>query len=606
MFENTKGKIDRSKNAASVYAGRINLKRESEAVKWIKTIGLWYKKATQKEFPNFVFKLNKEQLSLLLGKMFQGDGCINFKRKYPQIFYATSSLKMAQQFQHLLLRLNIITSLHYKKFKYRGGIKNGYTLTINRYKNIKNLYQYLGPYLIGKQKKCLEKIIKTHPIISGKIKENSARGSKDTIPAEILEMIRKEIKKQGFNSYKAFAKEIGVSDRLICIDKRKKGYLRETLNIIGKALKSKDILNYANSDVYWDEIIKIEPVGKEQTYDITINGTHNFLANDFIVHNSHASCYATIAYQTAYLKAHYPIEFMAALLTSEKNDVERIAVLIEECKRMGIEVLAPDINESFRNFSVVPDDKQIRFGLLAIKNVGQNIVGAIVEERKNQGPFQSMNDFVERVQSKDLNKKSLEALIKAGTFDNFGERGQLLFNLEKLLEINRETQKTKNNGQKGLFEGMEIKNCISLEICSPATKKEKLTWEKELLGLYVSSHPLEDFKEVFRKKTASILKVRGEGSVQTASSPWQKKRVKIGGVISNIKKIITKTGKPMLFINVEDLTAKIEVIIFPGLIERNPAVFQENKIVFISGRLDNKDGVPKVICEEVEEIIEKV
>ncbi len=319
---------------------------------------------------------------------------------------------------------------------------------------------------------------------------------------------------------------------------------------------------------------------------------------------AHASCYATISYQTAYLKTHYPVEFMAALLTSEKNDVERIAVLIDECKRMGIEVLPPDINESFRNFSVIPEKKQLRFGLLAIKNVGQNVVESIVEERKNKGAFQSINNFIERVSCKDLNKKSLEALIKTGAFDKFEERGKLLFNLEKLLEINRQTQRTKDNGQRGLFDGMKINNCISLESCPPAIKKDRLSWEKELLGLYVTSHPLEDLKQILEKKCVSILRVRGEGSVQNDIPVWKAKRVKIGGIISSIKKIITRAGKPMLFIKVEDLTSKIEVVIFPGLIERNPAVFQENKLVFISGRVDNKDGVPKLICENIEEIIE--
>ncbi|MFQ6049880.1 MAG: DNA polymerase III subunit alpha, partial [Candidatus Paceibacterales bacterium] len=167
---------------------------------------------------------------------------------------------------------------------------------------------------------------------------------------------------------------------------------------------------------------------------------------------AHSTAYATIAYQTAFLKAHFPVEFMAALLTSEKGDVERIGFLIEECKKMSIEVLPPDINESFRNFSVIPKEKKVRFGLLAIKNVGGNIVDSIVSERKANGPYQSIEDFISRISSKDLNKKSLESLIKAGVFDKFAERNQLLFNLERLLEWNRENQRIRAGGQKGLFD----------------------------------------------------------------------------------------------------------------------------------------------------------
>jgi len=309
---------------------------------------------------------------------------------------------------------------------------------------------------------------------------------------------------------------------------------------------------------------------------------------------SHSASYATIAYQTAYLKTHFPVEFMAAALTSEKIDVERIAVLINECKKMKIEVLPPNINESLKNFTVVPKENKIRFGLLAIKNVGENVIDVIVQEIKNNGPFKTIEDFVQRINSKNLNKKSLESLIKAGAFDEFAERNKLLHNLERLLEWSRESQKSRMNGQKGLFDGGNFSSNIKLEQAVPATNFEKLTWEKELLGLYVTSHPLEDFREVLEKKTLSLINI-GNG--------LKNANVRVGGIISGIKKIITRNGKPMLFIKLEDLTDKTEVVVFPGVIERNPTVFQKNKIVFITGRIDNRDNIPKVIANEVEEII---
>ena len=311
---------------------------------------------------------------------------------------------------------------------------------------------------------------------------------------------------------------------------------------------------------------------------------------------SHAAAYATIAYQTAYLKARFPVEFMASLLTSEKADVERIGFLIAECKKMGIDVLPPDINESLENFTVVPGQNKIRFGLTAIKNVGWNVVEEIVKERKGSYQYQSIADFVSRINSKDLNKKSMESLIKAGVFDKLAERNHLLFNLEKLLEHARDTQKNKANGQKGLFEGMKSNNNFSFSVTTAASKSEKLTWEKELLGLFITSHPLEGFGKIFEKKTIPIAKI--------PNIPVSRK-VKVGGIISAIKKVITKVGKPMLFLKLEDLTDKIEVIAFPGVIEKNPTVFQENKIVFVWGRVDNRDGVPKIICEEIEEITEE-
>jgi len=310
---------------------------------------------------------------------------------------------------------------------------------------------------------------------------------------------------------------------------------------------------------------------------------------------SHSAAYALIAYQTAYLKAHYPVEFMASVLTSERTDVERIAFLIDECKKMDVEVLPPNINESLKNFTVVEGKKQIRFGLLAIKNVGVNIIEAVVEERKANGRFKSIGDFIHRVKSKDLNKKSMEALIKSGAFDEFAERNQLLQNLEKMLEIARENNKKQNTNQMGLFTNTKISNNdIKLDSAAPASNFDKLSWEKELLGLYVSSHPLNDFKKLFETKTTAISKI---------DASFVEKKVILGGLISSVKKIITKNGKPMLFMKLEDLTGKTEVVIFPNLLERNPVALQENKIVFIAGRVDDRNGEIKIVADDVQEII---
>lgn len=312
---------------------------------------------------------------------------------------------------------------------------------------------------------------------------------------------------------------------------------------------------------------------------------------------AHTASYATIAYQTAYLKTHFPIEFMTAVLSAEKQDLERTAFLIDECRKIKIDVLAPSINESFENFTVTSEN-QIRFGLLAIKNVGHNVVKAIVEERKRKGFFSSLTDFISRLQPKDLNKKSLESLIKSGALDALGERNQLLQNLGRILESARELQKQKADGQRGLFDASNHVNPVSLVLKSvePASKKEKLRWEKELLGLYVTSHPLEDFKALLEAKVAPITEVAAELLGQ---------RVKIGGMISRIKRIITRSGKPMLFITLEDQTDKIEVIAFPNVVERNAELFQEDKIVFVAGRVDGRNGAPKLICEEIEEIVEE-
>jgi len=320
---------------------------------------------------------------------------------------------------------------------------------------------------------------------------------------------------------------------------------------------------------------------------------------DYSFNKAHAACYAMVAYQTAYLKSHFPVEFMAALITSEKNDVERVGYLIGECKTMGIEVLPPDVNESFRGFTVIPKATKIRFGLTAIKNVGENLVEDIVRVRKEAGPFASIFDFMERINPKTVNKKSLEALIKSGVFDRMGERNSLLVNIDKLLEIGREIQKNKSNNQMGLFGGAGqptlAKSTVQLEKAREASKAEKLIWEKELLGLFVTSHPLEEYRTAMEKKCMEITRVK--------TSPANR-LVKIGGVITAIKKILTKSGKQMIFMGLEDLTDKIEIVVFNSVLEKNARALQVNKVVFVYGRVDSRDGEIKIVADNVEEIIE--
>lgn len=310
---------------------------------------------------------------------------------------------------------------------------------------------------------------------------------------------------------------------------------------------------------------------------------------------SHSTGYALVGYQTAYLKAHFPTEFMSALMTSEENDIERVAFLVDECKKMGIRVLPPNINESLANFTVVGTN-QIRFGLRAIKNVGDNVVEIIVAERKASGPYKSINDFLERVQTKDLNKKSLESLAKSGALDVLGERNKFLLNMETLLSYAKETQKNKSNGQISLF-GLNSKTAnhsLKLAEVPPATKKEKLFWERELLGLYISDHPTREYKDLLEKNSLPIAKITGQ---------MTGKQVKVGGIINKIRKIITRTSRPMLFVQVEDSRSKIEIIVFPNVLDRTAAAWQEDKMVLVTGKVSDRDGEVKIICDNVEEII---
>jgi DNA polymerase-3 subunit alpha len=308
---------------------------------------------------------------------------------------------------------------------------------------------------------------------------------------------------------------------------------------------------------------------------------------------SHAACYAMIGYQTAYLKAHYPAEFMAALLTSDQDDIDRVAIEVSECREMGIEVMPPNVNESFEEFSVIIDPEtsteKIRFGLNAVKNVGHTVAHVIVEERKKTGRFTSLANFIERVESKDLNKKSIEALAKVGALEDLGERNQIVASIENILAHSKNFQKNKNSNQVSLFGALDLAAPeIQLIPTFPATKKQQLTWEKELIGLYISGHPATEFQAYFE---SAGIPIRNVGKDLVGQN------INLGGVISKVKKIFLKNQKTMLFATIEDINSNIELIVFPKILEETGSLWEEDKVILASGKISDKDGSFKLLVD---------
>ncbi len=355
------------------------------------------------------------------------------------------------------------------------------------------------------------------------------------------------------------------------------------------------------------KIIKLLNQQKEKFIDGCVkNGINTDLAEkifSFIepfagygFNRSHAACYAMIGYQTAYLKAHWPGEFMAALLTADRHNIERVAIEIEECNRIGIVVTRPDINQSYEFFTVViPQNKNekintIRFGLNAIKNMGENISKVLIEEREKNGKYKDLTDLLTRITDKDLNKKSIESLIKTGALNNFGERGYLLGNVENLLKFNKEVAKSANTNQVSLFAdapNIDVSNKIKLEECRIIDKQEKLAWEKELLGLYISAHPFSDYKKYLKDIIIPIRNINVCINEQA---------VNIAGIIIKIQKIITRTNKSMLFVKIEDDSGSAEVLIFPSLLKTTYSIWQEGKAVFCQGKVSDKDQDKKILA----------
>ena len=312
---------------------------------------------------------------------------------------------------------------------------------------------------------------------------------------------------------------------------------------------------------------------------------------------AHAASYGRVAYQTAYMKANFPVEYMSAVLTADSGDIEKISEIIHECDRMGIEVLPPDINESFADFSVVPGEKgRIRFGLTTIKNFGAGIAAAIISERKAAGPYTSLADFLRRVQGKNLNKKSLEALIMAGALDRFAERGVMLANIEHLLEFGREHAAHAASAHNSLFAALGGGEDAELVLApaAAAPTAQKLLWEKELLGVFVSGHPLDACREAMQKylPIKDVVADGREGVPVTAS-----------GLIEELKEIMTKKGDRMAFIRLADWEHSIEMVVFPDLLKEKHEVLVPQACIAVKGRLSLRNGQPSIVAEAVKSLI---
>ena len=310
---------------------------------------------------------------------------------------------------------------------------------------------------------------------------------------------------------------------------------------------------------------------------------------------SHSTAYAFISYQTAYLKANYPVEFMAALLTSEKDNTDKIVRYIEECKRIGISALPPSVNESFSEFSCV--GSTIRFGLSAVKNVGTGAVESIIAARNTKGPFKSLYDFCERVDLRLCNRKVLESLIKCGAFDDLKlKRAQLFSVLDRVLEIGSRTQRDRLRGQLSLMDQFgDSSEALTQDLKIPELEEwpesQLLGYERELLGFYVSAHPLA--------KHERLLVTYATTATSNLSELKDQEELTIGGIVSTIREIVTKRGDRMAFVGLEDLDGRCEVIVFPDLFKSSASLLQKDSILFIRGKVNAREDTPKVIAEEL-------
>jgi DNA polymerase-3 subunit alpha len=557
---------------------------------WATKLGITGSKASNKFIPPECFLLPDDQLELLIGRMWAGEGFVGAVGQMP--FYATSSRRLAADLQLLLMRLGIVSRLTTKtlSYRYRGEWRkrSGHTVHLVGRESMDAFLSRVAPHALGREQQVAafrEHLAKRAPDLT----------TKDTLPADVRQWVDEERKAAGL-TWRELETQTGVSMKEFVGrgSPEKRGFRRSTIAKLARFFSSRRLAEFSSSDIYWDTVISVEPAGCEDTYDLTVECDHNFVANGLVVHNSHSTAYALIAYMTAYLKAHWPVEFMAALLSGDipgRNFKQKDSLVehLEDCRRMGIEVLPPSVNDSEIDFAV--SGGRIKFGLSAIKGCGGAAGEAIVSARQSGGPFKDIFDFCERVDQAGANKTSLETLIKAGAMDCFGaRRAQLYAVIERALSSGASLAADRKAGQKNLFGGFAEEEAAPAAVLPDLpewSEKEKAQNEKEVLGFYLSTHPLAEHRrqlEMYRShSTSDIAGLR------------DREEVILGGIISSIKLAHTKNpqpGRPSKYANFdfEDEEGVIRCILWPeGYAEQGHLVVPES-IVMLRGAIDRRSG----------------
>ena len=561
--------------------------RISGARVWAEQLGLTYTPATEKRIPPEVFELSNDSIALLLGRMWSGDGSISLE--HTTVFYATSSRGLAEDVRLLLLRLGVATVLHQKGFRYRDQIKPGYALHLLGDTSMKRFAQQVLPHVVGRplQVRALEQ----------RASELTDLSSKDLVPVVVRNQVN-QIRQSHALTWDALEQRTGLSMKEFYGkgSTGKKGFRLSTIGQIGHSLSNDALLDLASADVIWDEIVSIEPMGVDDTYDLEIEEHHNFVADGLIVHNSHSAAYALVAYHTAWLKAHYPAEFMAATLSSDMDDTDKIKIFVDDCvSHCNLKVIAPDINLSGYRFLPTrgPTEKRasvIRYGLGSVKGTGQAACEAIVAEREANGPYTSVFDLVKRVDKRQINRRVIEGLARAGAFDSLhADRAKVLASVGRAMEW-AEVQLA-NASQASLFGGDEGGEEPPALVDVPSwDDRQKLSEEKTALGFYLSGHLFD----------ADAPKVRPFIKTQLAKLTPNREATWMTGVVAALRVQITKRGK-MAFLLLDDGTQAVEISVFNELYEQNRSWLKEDALVIVQGKVsdDAYSGGLRVVAERL-------
>ncbi|MBN2470449.1 MAG: DNA polymerase III subunit alpha [Anaerolineae bacterium] len=595
-FENTAASVSSRRGVSAVYSRRQDRAHEPGVVRFVRRLGLWGTNSHTKFIPDDVFTLTNRQIGLLVARMWEGGGHLNEKGR--SLYYATASQRLARQMQHLLLRLGILSRLRTVEFPYKDG-RTGYQLFVTGNEAIARFAEVIGVHFVSAARRDL--------LARLWIEAPESESTRDVVPLGVKALVRQEKDRAGL-TWQQVHENAGVAVREFSPTSAptKSGFTRGVIQRVAEYFDSPGLRAYAENDVYWDQVASIIYIGDQPTYDLTIADTHNFVANDFIVHNSHAADYAVITCQTAFLKTHYPVEYMTALLSVHRDDTSKVSHFTAECRRMGIPILPPDVNNSALEFTIQPVEggrRGIRYGLAAVKNAGVGPLEHILEQRHEGGQFTDLADFCKRVDLRIVQKRALESLIKVGALDQFGTRPQLLAGLDRMLSYSAEQHRAADVGQLSLFgeeTGVEFDSADDLLANLPdlpeADERKMLDWEKELVGLYLTKHPLDRVLDYIQSPYVNVIQ---SGEIKENAEALHEKPARMVGLVESMRQLITKRGEMMCILTIEDLQGQIDAVMFPRTWAEWKDRVSDGAVLQLTGKIDTSRGEPQIVVDAV-------
>jgi DNA polymerase-3 subunit alpha len=565
-FPNTRATVARHRSAWSIHVRRKDAARPAGVIEWAQRLGLRGFGARDKRLPDEVFELRAADLALLLARLWEGDGHLSSAR---HASYDTASRQLAEQIQHLLLRLSIISRFYQRTRPYRGHSVTGFTVTVTGAEDLACFYWWIGRRFLDPAKRQA-----IRALAAG---SSDGRMSRDIIPVAVRDVIRWERARRAV-TWVEIARATGLGMREIqARSSAKIGFRRWVIARLGRYLRSNELARLATSDIYWDRVIAVEPLGVQETYDLHVDGDHNFLANDLVVHNSHAASFALIAYATAWLKRHYPAEFTCALLNAQPMGFYSPATIVEDTRRHGVIVRPVDVRESAWDCTLEPCHGSaggfaVRMGLRYVKGLGASDWRGI-EAARYASPFASLADFVRRSR---LDEGALTALAEAGAFEGFDiDRREALWEVRGLVRTRVASLPLTVRERTPAFD--------------PLSDFEEIAWDYRRASHSPRGHPLAPLREE--------LNARGLPDARTVASMRHGERVRYVGLVICRQRPGTAGG--VVFMTLEDETGFVNVVLWARVFSRYAVLAKTAMFLGVTGTLQVEQGVVHLVAEKL-------